>query len=81
MDAARKIKQVLYVLYIDYQKTIMSDTYTAIGNEKFKSTTGIKQGSAISFALFSLYLDHTIRAVRQYGNDGFLQECHILFAI
>ena len=56
----------------------MSDTHTTIGSEKFKSTAGIKQGSAISCSLFTFYLDHTIRAVRQYGNDAFLQDTHLL---
>lgn len=54
------------------------NTQNSIGNESFQSTIGVKQGSSISCALFTFYLDHTVRAVRSFGPDGFLQESHLL---
>ena len=56
----------------------MMETQNVIGDQSFKSTTGIKQGSSISCSLFTFYLDHTVREVRKYGPDGFLRESHIL---
>ena len=56
----------------------LQDTYNTIGDESFKSTMGVKQGSAISGALFTFYIDYTVKAVRSFGPDDFLQESHIL---
>ena len=56
----------------------MKNTQNYIGKESFRSTTGVKQGSATSCNLFTLYLDHTVKAVRTHGLDGFLQDSHTL---
>ena len=56
----------------------MRDTINVIGSEKFQSTAGVKQGSSMSCALFTFYLDHTIKAVRSFGLDGFLEDIHML---
>ena len=56
----------------------LKNTYGLIGAEKFKYTRGVKQGSSTSCSLFTLYLDCTVEAVHTYGNDGFLNDNHIL---
>ena len=56
----------------------LKNTYGMIGNRKFGYTRGVKQGSSTSCTLFTLYLDCTIQAVRTYGDDGFLGDCHIM---
>ena len=50
----------------------LKENFGMIGSEKFKFTNGVKQGSAVSCSLFTYYLDYTVRAVRAYGEDGFL---------
>jgi hypothetical protein len=49
-----------------------------IGDTEFNYTSGVKQGSAISCNLFAFYLDHTVRAVRTFGPDDFLQNNHMI---
>lgn len=56
----------------------LQNTCNVIGQEKFKSSTGIKQGSSFSCGLFAFYLDHTIRSVKSYGDDGYLGNTHLL---
>ena len=56
----------------------LKDTFSVIGNTEFKCTSGVKQGSATSCNLFTFYLDHTVRAIRTYGPDGFLEQNHML---
>ena len=47
------------------------------GNGKCGYTRGVKEVSSTICTLFTLYLDCTIQAVRTYGDDGFLGDCHI----
>ena len=56
----------------------MEETLNAISSETFKTTSGVKQSSSTSCALFTFYLDYTIRAVRTFGEDGFLHQDHLL---
>ena len=56
----------------------IEDTYNTIGSEKFRSSCGVKQGSATSCSLFTCYLDRTVRAVRIFGADDYLGDNHIL---
>lgn len=56
----------------------IKNTYNIIGSEKFRSTCGVKQGSATSCSLFTFYLDQTVRELRTFGEDGFIGNNHIL---
>lgn len=51
---------------------------TKIGAASFSSSAGIKQGSPISCTLFTFYLDHTVRAVKSFEEDGYLGDTHLV---
>lgn len=56
----------------------LQKNFGIIGNTQFQYRNGVKQGSAVSCNLFTYYLDYTVRAVRTFGDDGFLGENHAL---
>ena len=45
-----------------------------INSTVFESSTGVRQDSAISGSLFTLYINESIRAENSYGHDGFLRD-------
>ena len=56
----------------------LTATKNVIGSETFNSSRGVKQGSPTSCTLFTFYVNCTIEALREYGNDGFLGSLHSL---
>ena len=49
-----------------------------IGNEQFEATSGVKQGGCTRCSIFTFYIDETVRAVKQYGQDGCFNDLHLL---
>ena len=49
-----------------------------IGNNKFTTTAGVKQGGSSSCNQFTAYIDPTIDAVNAFGPDDWLNNLHIL---
>ena len=49
-----------------------------IGNNKFTTTAGVKQGGSSSCNQFTAYIDQTIDAVNAFGPDDWLNNLHIL---
>ena len=49
-----------------------------INNEKFQTSTGVKQGGSSSCNQFTAYLDPTIDIVNSYGQDSWLNHLHLL---
>ena len=56
----------------------MVQSVGVIGNEQFEATSGVKQGGCTSCSIFTFYIDETVRAVKQYGQDGWLNDLHLL---
>ena len=56
----------------------LTDTKNVLGNVCFKSSMGVKQGAANSCSLFTFYINNTIRALKKFGTDGFLENLHCL---
>ena len=52
----------------------MVQSVGVIGNEQFEATSGVKQGGCTSCSIFTFYIDETVRAVKQYGQDGWLND-------
>ena len=50
----------------------MASTRGAIGDELFWATMGVRQGAPTSCPLFTFYLDETVDAINQCGEDGWL---------
>ena len=65
-------------MFLNALGSSLLETQHVIGDQSFKSSTRVKQGSSISCSLFKFYFDHTVREVRKYGPDGFLEESRIL---
>ena len=53
-------------------------TKNVLGNGIFTSSVGVKQGSANSCSLFTFYVNSTVKAIKMFGNDGFLKGIHSL---
>ena len=53
-------------------------TRNALGSEIFTSSSGVKQGAANSCSLFTFYINSTVRAIKSFGDDGFLKNLHSL---
>ena len=49
-----------------------------IGNDSFPCSAGVKQGAATSCPLFTAFIEPTIEAVKSFGNDGWLENVHIM---
>ena len=49
-----------------------------IGSETFEATSGVKQGASSSCPLFTFYIDYTVEAVCQEGEDDWLQNLHMV---
>ena len=56
----------------------MVQSVGVIGNEQFEATSGVKQGGCTSCSIFTFYIDETVRTVKQYGQDGWLNDLHLL---
>ena len=106
IDYARRTKQPLYLMFVDYQKAYdrvnrnkllamladagcgdkflsaisetLRETLNVLGTQIIVSKEGIRQGGNTSCSLFTFYINETIRAVKQYGYDGYLQDLHSL---
>ena len=106
IDYARKSKEMLYVMFIDYVKAYdqvdrnvllqllaakgcgnmylqaIANSFRNTGNlkgkEQFISYKEVKQGAANSCALFTFYINETIRKLKEFGEDGFLGDMHSL---
>ena len=53
-------------------------TQNLLGGEKFASSIGVKQGAANSCSLFTFYINSTVRALKTFGSDGYLENLHSL---
>ena len=53
-------------------------TKNVLGNSIFTSSVGVKQGAANSCSLFTFYVNSTVKAIKVFGNDGFLKGIHSL---
>ena len=49
-----------------------------IGESRFRTSQGVKQGGSTSCKLFTAYIDPTVDAVNTCGNDDWLGNLHIL---
>ena len=58
-------------------KTI-SNTISCLGEEEVRATAGVRQGGSTSCSLFTFYVNETITSVNGYGQDRFLENCHVL---
>ena len=60
--------------------TAIKDSYVLttgkIGDETFIARTGVRQGSCSSCPLFTFFIEPTIEAIGQIGDDGWLQGLH-----
>ena len=56
-------------------------TGNLLGKEHFVSYGGVKQGTANSCALFTFYLNGTIRKLKEFGEDGFMGNLHYLLVM
>ena len=56
----------------------LKNTKNTLGCELFTSSAGIKQGAANSCSLFTFYINSTIKAIKSFGKDGYLQNFHSL---
>jgi hypothetical protein len=58
----------------------MTEAAGVIGSSTFTTGAGVKQGGATSCPLFTFYIDATVRALRNCGDDGWLRDmCCLLF--
>ena len=62
------------------QQSIQRST-GVIGSETFEATSGVKQGASSSCPLFTFYIDYTVEAVCQEGEDDWLQKLHMLLFV
>lgn len=104
IDIARKTKQPLYILFVDYVKAYdrvdrntllqhlceagcgrrflqaigktLEQTYSELGSATFHSSMGVRQGGSTSCSLFTFYINKTIRAIKAFGSDGWLEHLH-----
>ena len=64
--------------YLTAVANSLSLTKNVLGNSIFASSIGVKQGAANSCSLFTFYVNSTVKAIKMYGNDGFLKGIHSL---
>ena len=64
--------------YLNALAASIKVTRNALGSEIFTSSSGVKQGAANSCSLFTFYINSTVRAIKSFGNDGFLENLHCL---
>ena len=53
-------------------------TLSRLNSTMFRSSTGVRQGGSSSCFLFTLFINPLIRALKEFGQDGFLQQTHTL---
>ena len=70
MDAGKK--------YLNAVANSLQVTRNALGSEIFTSSSGVKQGAANSCSLFTFYINSTVRAIKNFGDDGYLRNLHCL---
>ena len=56
----------------------LKNSKNALGSEIFASSAGVKQGAANSCSLFTFYVNSTIKALKSFGNDEYLENFHSL---
>ena len=64
--------------YLTALANTLKNTRNSLGNAIFTSSTGVKQGAANSCSLFTFYINSTVKAIKQFGSDGFLEHLHCL---
>jgi len=50
------------------------DASGVVGQATFTTTAGVKQGGGTSCPLFTFFIDATVRELRQYGSDGWIED-------
>ena len=64
--------------YLQAIASSLRDTSNVLGDVCFKSTAGVKQGAANSCSLFTFYINSTIRALKRFGKENYLESLHCL---
>ena len=64
--------------YLQAIANSLKETTNVLGDVCFKSSSGVKQGAANSSSLFTFYINSTIRALKNGGSDGYLENLHCL---
>ena len=49
-----------------------------VGNKKFSTSAGVRQGASSSCPLFTFFIDATVAAISAVGPDGWLEDLHCL---